>query len=112
MRCGCLMFFNREYTLGVNHRGCRSEVEFIQGDVANRADLAQALEGMEVVSHLAAYQDYMPDFSRFIHTNAESAALLFELIVSDRKRYPVQKIIFASFTCGNQITREPLRGRD
>jgi dTDP-L-rhamnose 4-epimerase len=72
------------------------EAEFIRGDVANRADLARALEGMEVVFHLAAYQDYMPDFSHFIHTNAESAALLFELIVSDRKRYPVQKIVFAS----------------
>lgn len=72
------------------------EAEFIEGDVANRADLARALEGMEVVFHVAAYQDYMPDFSTFIHTNTESAALLFELIISDRKRYPVQKIIFAS----------------
>jgi len=72
------------------------EAGFIQGDVANRDDLARALEGMEVVFHLAAYQDYMPDFSHFIHTNAESAALLFELIVSGRKRYPVQRIIFAS----------------
>jgi len=72
------------------------EAEFIQGDVADPTDLARALQGMDYVFHLAAYQDYMPDFSRFIHTNAESAALLFELIVSDRKRYPVQKIIFAS----------------
>ena len=38
----------------------------------------------------------MPDFSSFIHTNAESSALLFELIVSDSKRYPVRKIVFAS----------------
>jgi len=72
------------------------EAEFIQGDVANPIDLAWALQGMDYVFHLAAYQDYMPDFSRFIHTNAESAALLFELIVSDPKRYPVQKIVFAS----------------
>jgi dTDP-L-rhamnose 4-epimerase len=72
------------------------EAEFIQGDVANRADLAPALEGAVYVIHLAAYQDYLPDFSTFIHTNAESSALLFELIVSDPKRYPVQKIVFAS----------------
>jgi dTDP-L-rhamnose 4-epimerase len=51
---------------------------------------------MDFVFHLAAYQDYMPDFSHFIHTNAESSALLFELIVSDPQRYPVQKIVFAS----------------
>jgi dTDP-L-rhamnose 4-epimerase len=72
------------------------EAEFIQGDVANRADLAPALAGVDYVIHLAAYQDYLPDFSTFIHTNAESSALLFELIVSDPKRYPVRKIVFAS----------------
>ena len=70
------------------------EAQFIQGDVANPADLAPALEGMEVVVHLAAYQDYMPDFSRFIHTNTESTALIFELIVE--KGYPIRKIVFAS----------------
>jgi dTDP-L-rhamnose 4-epimerase len=70
------------------------EAEFIEGDVANRADLERALAGVERVIHLAAYQDYLPDFSRFIHTNAESAALLFELIVE--KGFPVEKIVFAS----------------
>ena len=72
------------------------DAEFIQGDVANRADLALALAGMDYVIHLAAYQDYLPDFSTFIHTNTESSALLFELIVPDRKRYPLRKIVFAS----------------
>ena len=73
-----------------------AEAEFIKGDVADPGDLAPALDGVDYVFHLAAYQDYMPDFSRFIHTNTESAALMFELIVGDPKRYPVQKIIFAS----------------
>jgi dTDP-L-rhamnose 4-epimerase len=72
------------------------EAELVQGDVANRDDLARALEGIEGVFHLAAYQDYMPDFSSFLHTNATSSALLFELIVADPKRFPVQKIVFAS----------------
>ena len=58
-----------------------SEAEFLQGDVANRADLSSAIDGVDYVIHLAAYQDYMPDFSNFIHTNSESAALIFELIV-------------------------------
>jgi dTDP-L-rhamnose 4-epimerase len=70
--------------------------EFIHGDVTNRADVEYALEGAEVVFHLAAYQDYMTDFSTFLHVNTESAALLFELIVADRRRYPVRKMIFAS----------------
>lgn len=73
-----------------------ADVEFIQGDIAEPADLAPALAGCDAVFHLAAYQDYLPDFSRYIHTNTESTALLFELIVSDPQRYPVQKLVFAS----------------
>lgn len=72
------------------------KAEFIQGDVANRADLALSLEGVDFVFHLAAYQDYLPDFSQFIHTNTESTALMLELIVAQPKRYPVKKIVFAS----------------
>ena len=70
------------------------EAEFIQGDVANRNNLDKALRGVARVIHLAAYQDYLPDFSTFIHTNTESTALLFELIVENR--YPIEKIVFAS----------------
>ncbi len=73
-----------------------AEAEFIQGDVADREDLSRALEGMDYVIHLAAYQDYMPDFSSFIHTNAESSALIFELAVADPKHFPVCKVVFAS----------------
>lgn len=73
-----------------------SDAEFVKGDVAEPKDLQAALKDVNYVIHLAAYQDYMPDFSRFIHTNAESSALLFELIVSDPKKYPVNKIVFAS----------------
>src|ERR1700737_4230812 len=57
-------------------------VEFIRGDGCDPGVLGRALEEVEYVFHLAAYQDYLPEFSRFVHTNAESAALLFELAVS------------------------------
>lgn len=70
------------------------EVEFLQGDVANPADVGAALGGVDYVVHLAAYQDYLPDFSTFIHTNTESSALLFEHIVA--ARLPVRKLVFAS----------------
>ncbi|HLJ60638.1 MAG TPA: NAD-dependent epimerase/dehydratase family protein [bacterium] len=70
--------------------------EFVQGDVVDRASMQRALVGADYVIHLAAYQDYLPEFSQFIHTNTESSALLFELIVADRGRYPVRKIVFAS----------------
>ncbi|MEI6634840.1 MAG: NAD-dependent epimerase/dehydratase family protein [Chlamydiota bacterium] len=70
------------------------EAEFAMGDVRNRADWEKALEGIEAVFHLAAYQDYMRDFSTFFHVNAVSPALLIELIVE--RGYPVRKIVFAS----------------
>ena len=73
-----------------------AEAEFLVGDVADPVDLAPALRGIDVVFHLAAYQDYLPEFSRFIHTNTESSALLFELAVAEPKLYPVEKIVFAS----------------
>lgn len=71
-----------------------AEAEFMEGDVANRDDLERGLRGVDYVVHLAAYQDYLPDFSRFIHTNAESTALLFELIVA--RRLPIRKVVCAS----------------
>ncbi len=73
-----------------------AQAEFLLGDAASAQDLGRALEGVDYVIHLAAYQDYLPDFSTFVHVNAESAALLFELIVADPRRRPVKKIVFAS----------------
>ena len=72
------------------------DADFILGDVSNYDDMANALQGINYVIHLAAYQDYMPDFSKFIHTNTESSALIFELAVSNSKKYPIHKIVFAS----------------
>jgi dTDP-L-rhamnose 4-epimerase len=69
-------------------------VDFRQGEVQNPADLLPALEGVDSVLHLAAYQDYMPDFSRFLHVNAESTALLYELILA--RRLPVRKVVVAA----------------
>ena len=70
------------------------KAEFIKGDVTDRKALLHALHGVDVVSHQAAYQDYMPDFSRFLQVNAVSTALLYELIIGERLK--VKKIIVAS----------------
>ena len=70
------------------------DVDFRQGQVENPADLLAALVGVDFVFHLAAYQDYMPDFSRFLHVNAESTALLYELILAHR--LPVRKVVVAA----------------
>lgn len=69
-------------------------VEFVQGSITDREVLRRTLKGVDVVSHQAAYQDYMPDFTRFLDVNAVGTALIYELIVQDR--LPVKKIIVAS----------------
>ncbi|NKB67453.1 MAG: NAD-dependent epimerase/dehydratase family protein [Candidatus Latescibacteria bacterium] len=70
------------------------EVERLQGDVRDRSAWEQALDGVEGVFHLAAYQDYMPDFSTFFAVNTVSTALLFEVIAA--ANLPVQKVVLAS----------------
>lgn len=71
-----------------------SEVEFIQGDVADKSVMEKAMEGVNGIFHLAAYQDYMTDFSNFIRVNSYSTALIFEIIVE--KKLNVKKIVLAS----------------
>jgi len=74
------------------------EAEFIQGDVTNRADWEKALDGVDYVSHQAAYQDYVPDYSQFSLTNVVGTAMMFEVIAA--KRLPVRRVVFASSQAG------------
>jgi dTDP-L-rhamnose 4-epimerase len=69
-------------------------IEFVRGDVRDERVLLDALRGCEFVYHLAAFQDYLPTFSRFFDVNVTSTALIYELIV--RERLPVRKVIVAS----------------
>lgn len=71
-----------------------AKIEFIRGDVRDETVLLSAMQGCDVVYHLAAFQDYLPIFSRFFDVNATSTALIYELIV--REKLPVRKVIVAS----------------
>jgi dTDP-L-rhamnose 4-epimerase len=71
-----------------------SQVDFVAGDVTHKSTMISALEGVDYVMHLAAYQDYLPDFSTFVHVNSESAALIFEVIVE--RRLGIRKVVFAT----------------
>jgi dTDP-L-rhamnose 4-epimerase len=71
-----------------------AEVERMGGDVRDRAAWEAALVGVDAVVHLAAYQDYLPDFSKFFHVNCVGTALLYEIIVE--KKLPVGKVVVAS----------------
>jgi dTDP-L-rhamnose 4-epimerase len=70
------------------------EIEFVFGDVRDREALGYALEGVDTVLHLAAYQDYLPDFSTYFHVNAVSTALIYELIVE--RKLAVKRVVVAS----------------
>jgi dTDP-L-rhamnose 4-epimerase len=71
-----------------------SGAERVVGDVRNRDDWTKALRGVGAVIHLAAYQDLLPNFSRFFEVNSVGTALLYELIVADK--LPVKKVVVAS----------------
>jgi dTDP-L-rhamnose 4-epimerase len=70
------------------------DAQFVQGDVRDKEALSKALNGVQVIFHEAAYQDYMPDFSKFFHTNTVGTSLLYEVIVE--KKLNVKKVIVAS----------------
>jgi len=69
-------------------------VEFILGDVRNKSDMGKALQGVDAIYHLAAYQGYLTDFSKFASVNDSGTALLYEVIVNEH--LPVEKVILGS----------------
>ncbi|NQU12453.1 NAD(P)-dependent oxidoreductase, partial [bacterium] len=73
---------------------CPVEAERVLGDVCSADDWRRALADVDLVVHLAAYQDLLPNFSRFFEVNAVGTALLYERIVADR--LPVRKVVVAS----------------
>jgi len=70
------------------------EAEFILGDVRDKSEWEKGLQGVDAVYHLAAYQDYLPDFSTFFHVNAVSTALMYEVI--QEQKLDIGKIVIAS----------------
>ena len=52
--------------------------------------MERAPRGVDIVYHLAAYQDYLTDFSKFAFVNDGGTALLYEIIVNEN--LPVEKV--------------------
>lgn len=70
------------------------KARFVKGDVREKKDWRKALKDIDVVIHLPAYMDSRSDFSKYVRTNVESMALLFEVIIENK--LPIRKIISAS----------------
>jgi len=69
-------------------------IEFIAGSATDVRALTEALQGVDYVYHLAAFQDYLPFFSKFVDVNVSSTARIYEIIVRDN--LPIKKVIVAS----------------
>jgi dTDP-L-rhamnose 4-epimerase len=73
------------------------DAELIRGSVEDPDAWGRALRDVDAIFHLAAYQDYLPNFSRFFHTNAAGTALLYEILVSDHAlARRIRKIVVAT----------------
>lgn len=83
------------------------EAEFLLADVRDKSAWEKALDGVSAVFHFAAYQDYLPDFSTFFHTNAVGTALLYEVAVE--RRLDLSRVVVASsqFVAGEGLYRCP-----
>jgi dTDP-L-rhamnose 4-epimerase len=84
--------------------------DFYQGDVRNRDLLVNLLRRVDAVYHLAAYQDYLPDFSRFSDVNVVSTALLYEIIVAERLDLARVVVASSQSAMGEGLYRCPADG--
>jgi len=101
-------------TLPVHRHGrptyLNPEADFYQGDTRNRDLVTNLLRRVDAVYHLAAYQDYLPDFSRFSDVNVVSTALLYEIIVAERLDLARVVVASSQSAMGEGLYRCPADG--
>ena len=86
------------------------EANFYQGDTRNRDLVTNLLRRVDAVYHFAAYQDYLPDFSRFSDVNVVSTALLYEIIVAERLDLARVVVASSQSAMGEGLYRCPVDG--
>lgn len=72
----------------------RDDVEFVEGDVADRETITAALRDIDVVFHQAAYGGYMPEIAKYVRVNSFGTAQMLEVI--REQNLPIKKIVVAS----------------
>jgi len=97
------------------HRDGRAEyispgADFYQGDTRNRDLLTNLLRRADAVYHFAAYQDYLPDFSRFSDVNVVSTSLIYEIIVAERLDLARVVVASSQAAMGEGLYRCPADG--
>jgi dTDP-L-rhamnose 4-epimerase len=84
--------------------------DFYQGDTRHRDLLTNLLRRVDAVYHFAAYQDYLPYFSRFSDVNVVSTALLYEIIVAERLDLARVVVASSQAAMGEGLYRCPVDG--
>ena len=70
------------------------EAKFIQGDVNNYDDLSNALQGVEYISHQAAFGGFTNALSYYFDSNVSGTAKIFEVIREEKLSI---KVVLASY---------------
>ncbi len=86
------------------------DIDFYEGDVRNRDLVTNLLRRADAVYHFAAYQDYLPDFSRFPDVNVVSTALLYEIILAERLDLARVVVASSQAAMGEGLYRCPADG--
>ncbi|MGR3178531.1 MAG: NAD-dependent epimerase/dehydratase family protein [Candidatus Anammoxibacter sp.] len=74
-----------------------NEAEFIKGDIRNESDVRNALNGVQIVFHLAALVGVgqsMYDIKRYVEINTLGGAVLLDVLVNGKNS--VEKVVVAS----------------
>ena len=75
------------------------DAELIAGDVADRALLERALDGIDVVYHEAAavgVGQSMYEIEKYVGLNTQATAVLLDVLANQRDRFPIERLIVAS----------------
>jgi len=76
-----------------------AQAELVVGDVCDRSALRKALEGVDIIFHLAAQVGVgqsMYEVARYVAGNSLGAATLLDIVANDRSNLSIQKMIVAS----------------
>lgn len=79
------------------YNSIKNKVHFIQGDVCDKNVMIQAIQGMDVIVHLAAETgtgQSMYEIQKYTDTNIGGTALLLDLLTNTK--HSIQKVVVAS----------------